>query len=396
MMISLYSYLKKFYPGFKDKKDFTKENVFARLYYNEEYDDKKFRDRFSDMLKLACEYLAFIDFRSDKIGSKKHQMNQFVKRSLKIHFDKVYRELETELEKTNIKNNHYFYESYLLKKDKYIPIENEKIRIKHLPLYDNVAEEVELFLRFFVSKMVKYYSMMNNMEKHIAHKFDYKMYEPVMKFAEENGLTVYPSINLFYLRLKLYEDINNEDRFFELKNYVIANNDVLEPRDSAMIITDLFNLAHIHFITGKKGYDVQRFEMMDLGLKSEVFNKERGWFRSFTFINFVHVAMQVGKTEWTMDFMKNYIERVAPEFRDNTGFYTNSYMNYYNRNYKEALRFNLMIKIKNRDYILYSWAKNLLLRIYYELKDYENVFMIVDSFKHYLVTFDFIPEGNVK
>ncbi len=388
----MYSYLKNYFPVFEHK-DCSKEKLFSVLYSEKiKYDDTKLRERFSDMLKLAEQYLSMIDYMDDRVTFKRHTLNQYAKRSLRVHFDKKYKEIQDELEKTLVKNNHYFYNYYLQVKDKWIPMEGEKLMLKRIPLFDHAGVEIDSFLRFFLSKMLKYYTIFSGMERLLNYKFEYKLYDTVMKFVEEGDFESYPSIIGFYLLLKLNENTNNDYYFYKLKELVIRHHDKFEIKDISLLYTGLLNNAIRLSSIGKHEYKTECFEINKLSLNSGIYPTESGWMRWASFIFSVQTAIDVGEFDWARKYINDYSEKLAPEFREISVLYVNSRLLFAEKKYRDALKVISRVKPKKLDHNAYLRTRTLLSQIYFEIQDYENILTLIDSFKHYLSSQPMITE----
>lgn len=391
-MKNLYSVFKKAHPDFSDK-NFTKENIYGKIYGTGKYDDKKLRDRFSDLLKLAEEFLAMTDLRNNEVKMKRHTLNQYAARTLKTHFDKTYGEIGEKLKKIKVKNNHFFYDEYLHLKDRELPFNNEKVTLKRLDLYESMKTEIEYFLRFLVSKMLKYYTMTRSMEKHLRFEYDYSFYLPVLKYVEENDFSKYPSITAFYHLLKLGEDPSNEKIYFNLKKLIIRTADQLEQRDKILIFTELFNFAHLIFLSGNEKFSKERYEITKLEMKYRTYPVENGFMYRNTFMNFLQLALLHGTVAESEKVLKDHIKLVAEENRDDLLTMSQGLIAFKKRNYRLAEKMLSSIKIKSKDFHAYVVIRLFLAKAYYELGEFENLLTLIDAFKHYMTSNDMIPEA---
>mgnify|MGYP001218882127 CR=1 FL=1 len=112
-MQKLFRYFKKYFPDFKGA-GFTPEKAFSGIYGNVKYENKKLRERLSDMLSLAENYLAIVNLKNDSVKYKMLTLNEFAKRDLPVHFDKKHRELLAILNGEVFKNENSFYDEYIL------------------------------------------------------------------------------------------------------------------------------------------------------------------------------------------------------------------------------------------------------------------------------------------
>jgi hypothetical protein len=149
-----YSFLKNYYPDFDDEK-FTKENLCKYLYANEEYNDKKIRDRFTHMLSLVKRYLAHTEYNEEKFDYEKNLLQASLKRGMINIFEDELEGIKTKLLDTKLKDENYYLSKYSLEMvrrkylDNYIPIG------KRDDVYNESSQEIDNAINFFLIVMLK-------------------------------------------------------------------------------------------------------------------------------------------------------------------------------------------------------------------------------------------------
>jgi hypothetical protein len=86
--------------------------------------------------------------------------------------------------------------------------------------------------------------------------------------------------------------------------------------------------------------------------------------------------------EWMEYFVANYVDKLAPEQRQNMYYYSHAKLNFAKREYFASLE-----NISKVDLNLFTFKfdiKTLMLQLYYELGYFEESFAMMDSFKHFL------------
>ncbi len=394
LMIRLYNSLKKFYPEFNSIK-LTKENIYCDVYGNVKYDDKKLRDRLSDMHNLSEDYLSWLDYRKDPVKIKRHTLNQFMYRSLETDFNKKFREIQDMIDRTKVKNEYYFYSLHEQLIDKRTFYETRPLPGKRKPFYDDLSAEIDHFTLFFVTKMLIYYTLMLNRGAVLKYDFEYRMYEPIINFIEENNFDKYPLIKSYYLTLKLNKEDGSEKIYFELKKYLIKNADLIEAEDKKLIFTELSNYALKKAYKEKPEFKKERFDLMNLQLKQKTYPDENeGWMDLGFFQNYVIESAEAGKLDLTGKFLEEYSLKLNPDKRENVCAFSKGLLHYSQKKYYSAL--DDLSGIRGVDFGLYIRVRTLLSKIYFDMNDYENVLTLIDSFKHYLSSNPVIPDLMVR
>lgn len=393
-MIRLYNSLKKYFPDFNSN-ELTKENIYNDIYGSNKYDDKKLRDRLSDMHSLCEDYLSWMDYKRNPVSVKKHALNQFINRHLEIGFNKKFKEIQDIIDSSKIKNEHYFNSLHEQLIDKRTFYETKPLTGKRKSFYIDLAAEVDQFILYFVTKMLIYYVLMINRGAVLKYEFEFKLYEPILNFIKENSLDKYPIIKSYYLTLMLNKEGSSDKVYFELKKYLIQNADRIEEEDKKLIFTELSNYALARVYKEKPEFVKERFALMKLQIEQNTYPDENeGWMDLGFFQNYVIESIQIGKLETAERFIKKYSGRLNPGKKDNLCAFAEGMLHYAQEKYSYAL--DDLSRIKGIDFTLYIRVRTLLSKIYFDLKEYENVLTLIDSFKHYLITNPVIPDLLVK
>ena len=388
-LVNLYNFLKRFYPEFDDD-ILKKENIYKQLYGESKYDDKKLRDRFSDLLKLAEEYLAFSNMKKNPVDFKTHTLNEFSDRNLVIHFDKKYGEIKKIIQNTPVKDESLFYNEYQLSSIKTDFYESSLLLGKSGSHLDEVKLNILQFLRFFTAVMLRYYSVINNAKGFINYNGEYILFEPVIKFLNENNLEQYPLIKAFRLMLKLNKNHDDTESFYELKKLYKKCGSSLSLNDKIMITTELHNQANNRLIRGIPGFVKERFDIVKLQIEDETYPRHNGFMGREHFFSTIASAAAAGRMDWARKFIFEFSPKVVADQRENASLWAKGFLFYSDKKYDAAL--NELGKISTGDYISYLRVKVLTSQIYYDNVEFENLFSLIDSFKHYTASNKHIPE----
>lgn len=390
-MIKLYDLIRKYYPEFNDI-NFTKENVYKELYGSGKYEDKKIRDRFSDMLKLAEEYLSILNFKKNKFMFKKCSLDELLDRDLHVHFEKKYKETKKILaERKLAEDEEYFFHEYILS-----IAYNAFNQYKH-PLgkknnyFDDVAVELDSLIKYFVMETMRYYAFANHLKKFVNIDFNYDFYNEVMSYIEKNDMRKYPLVSALWIILKIHEkNTEDESLYHELKRLYLDNYKLFVEKDKIMILTELYNFTHVRSMIPETGFSKERFEIIKLQIEHNVYAKQDGWMQREQYTTVINAASLVKEFDWMEKFIENYTGKVVPELREDSCHWAKASLYYSRKKYEEAL--TEIGKTKNGDYIFYVNTRTLLIKVLFELEEYEQILTIIDSFKHFVNSSTFIPD----
>lgn len=392
-MKKLYRYFKEYFPHFSGV-GFTKENAYFRIYGNRNYEDKKLRERLSDMLSLAENYLSIINLKRDDVKIKFHTLNEFAKRNLPVHFDKKHREIFSILESEVFKNENTFYNEYLLHSKKIEFYQSSDLVGKRKAFFDEICVYIELFLRYFTTQMLQNYSVINNIKNTVNFRYENKFYEGVINYVNEYSLEKYPIIKALMLMIKINKNREDSASYFSLKKLYLKYHLKMSKSDNSMICTELLIHARKMQRAGYPEFKNESFEMLKFQIKNKTYPLENGFMKRETFLAAVDTALSLGQIEWTRSFMNDLLKEIAPELRDDIMYWCRGTIFFCEKKYEAALE--QFSRVQTGDFVYYFWVKVPVSKIYYELKEFDNLLLLIDSFKHYTSANNLIPEFSRK
>lgn len=363
------------------------------MYGSEKYNDKKLRDRFSDLLKLAEEYLAIASLRKLSCDEQILTLYEYKDRGLTTHFDKKYNELHQVLARLKIKDIRLLYDSYVIESVKGDFSEYKNLLGKRKNSNFQLEYEIENFVKFFVTRMLLYYITMDNWAMQTNYKFDYKLYEPILNYVEEKKMYEPPILRAAYLMLKMEEDKNSEVFYFELKKLFKKEIKSFSIYDKTMVAVTLYNYAQKKYMEGNERFSLERFEQIKLQLLYKTFSSLSGNIQREQYLNAILISISLKKTDWAEKFAEEYKSQVKPEGREDTLAFARAALLHAKKKYGKALE--ELASIKDIDYVYYFKIKTLQARIYFEQQDFEKLLSLIDSFKHYITGNSLIPDENV-
>ena len=112
------------------------------------------------------------------------------------------------------------------------------------------------------------------------------------------------------------------------------------------------------------------------------------------FRDYIFVALRLKKIDWIKWFIEKYSHELPKNIRDDEVNLSYGLVHYHELEYEKALKY--LNCVKGDNYIHYTDSKSNKLRIFYETRQYEEAFMEVDNYKHYLRTHKEIPDAYKK
>ena len=148
---------------------------------------------------------------------------------------------------------------------------------------------------------------------------------------------------------------------------------------------DIYLLAINHCIFKmNKGSDQflrEGFELYQSGLQNELL-LENGFLSPFTYKNVAIIGLKLKEFAWVENYLEQYKKYLRPDTRDN--IYTYNLAHYYFRtdNFSEAMK--LLQQTDFEDILHNLDARRMLLRMYFELEEYEALESLLESFTTFI------------
>ena len=108
------------------------------------------------------------------------------------------------------------------------------------------------------------------------------------------------------------------------------------------------------------------------------------------FKNIVTTGLRLGEVEWVSQFIEEYTPQLNPEFSENASTYSMAWVHFTRKEYDKALR--MLLRVEFNDVYYHLDSKSLLMKVYYEMNEFDSFFSLVDAFKIYLRRNRFISD----
>lgn len=387
-LIRLYAELKKYYPAFNHS-DFTKENLFRVVNPESDFDDTKFRKYYSNLSKLAEEYLNFIENDLNTERKKHNLLEQFDKRNLKEFYDRIINESNSNRRKKNFISNEYFLDNHLIEESKLIHF----VRINNLHLIPPELKSSHNYVILYLLLITTVYRnilLVNKKSFKDSEIFDYldeflkyfdfeSFYEKFESLDEE----LKTFVELCRYDILLSQDSFNKDNLKKMKMLVLKMSDSLNDNLFYTFVSHLNIYYLINIEIGDTEYDYELFENYKFMIDKGIYESDNAKFINYSeYRTILAVALKIKNFDWAKDFIKDYGCGFKSPHREDYINYSYAFLNYEMKKYEESLKFSSLV---NLNQMLLKLDVNILnAMIYYELNYYDSAVSTADSFRRFL------------
>jgi len=365
------------FPAF----DKTKEEVFSALYPGKKFNDPLSRNIYSDLLRLAEEFLSIKNYRADKIKFSRGLLSELSSRNITDRFLKQKKIITDMLSKVEIKDGEYYHSLYDLESEhKSFVTRNKDLYIK----MDDFAEEIiEQLVIFFLIKITYYNAETINRKKIIHDSGAELKYENEIEsiLQKSKHLLEIPYIKVFYYLYKIVKD-ESEEHFHLLKEFAGKDLNRISEKDWQSIFTVLGNYSYIKVLSGDLKFIKDQFEISRTSIEKGVHMRSHGFIRHIQFMNVVITGLDIGKGKWIEEFIEKYSGELKDEFRIPTQRFCRALIFYNKKNYENAL--GELALVETEDFSFKQQIKSLYLKIYFDVNEPESFYFHFDSYKHFI------------
>jgi hypothetical protein len=380
----------KYHPDFEISKEKFLKSYFGKSDDKDGKQSKILRTLNSDFSKLLDDYLAADSMKNMKFYYNYLQIEGYSHRGLYTLGEKKTEEallLEEELDSGFIREL-----QLILLKNVYSHFKN--LTNKNYQMYDLVESQSEDFISMFVNISSHFLNSFRVNSESFNIKRKTEQLSLLMNNIEldkflENLRTDYPNYKKIKLDIillcTLLKNKKFEHLYMKLNEVYMDTFDTLDDRHKMNYFTSVLN-----YYTSNQSEKIipLKFEFIKFGLSQGLFpSGEIKYVNAGTYKMFMLAGLHAGDINWTETYIKEYIEKINPDFKENMLAYSNAYIAHYRREYLESLDYIARFKFENE---IFTYDMKLMqLKNYYELmkqsESYlENINYSIDAFSHYL------------
>lgn len=375
-LINFYHYLKRCAPEFCDE-HLEKEQVFAQVFPNEPFQEKKLGYLMSYLCTLIEQFLKIKAFQAHKHLADGQWLNTLVERRLFKYYEQEFRKVSKKLDKIAIKDEDFYFGKYQLHD---AAVHYAKVRQfrKHEKNVQMVANYLD---NYYWYKKIQLGCNMLLRQRIMGTAYDFHFLDEVIHYLSENGRVKEPIIAIFYIIFKMLKEEQADEYFELLKELIIVHQEGLNQEDLGDIYRYAISFCSQKLKQGKINYAEEALNLYLNGINYDIFIED-GYLSPWTYKNIIKLGLGLKRFEWVEEFIEQYNEKLQPDFRQNAMHFNLADLFYYKKDYEQSLLHLNQIKFTDIFYNL--GTKLMLLKIYYELDEEEPLLSLLASFSLFL------------
>jgi len=383
-LVLFLEHLLEYAPSFQSNL-LEKESFFARHYPNETFDEQKLRYLQSDLTKLIEEFLAFQEFQQDKFRRKYYLMQSLNKRNLDKFFLQeldLVRQLNS---KEPYRDSGYYFNEHQISELSYQYTSEKRNRA-----FDSSLQEVIDNLEItYLARGFRYYCEMINRRNILSVDYKLSFFDQMVKYLGNELFDFVPAIRIYRLIHVSLTEPDNIANYNLLLSELEKSGHLFNPTEQRGMYVFAQNFCIRRINRGEDGALREIFQLYKMMVDRNLLY-EGNYVSQPDFKNIVTTALRLDEVEWVNHFIEEYRSKLNPEFSENAYTYSMAWVHFSRKEYDKALR--MLLRVEFNDVYYHLDSKSLLMKVYYEMAEFDAFFSLVDAFKIYLRRNKFISD----
>jgi hypothetical protein len=352
------------------------EQAFHFVFGAIHYQPQKIRNTMSYLQKLIDKFLIYEQLeKEESLLSNTILLKIYRQRQLDKCFKSTLRISNTLHQKMQHRDTEYYYYQYNLQQEEFL-FANEKNRLEE----KNVQEVLDSFDIFYIVNKLKYSVTALTHQNIFSTSYELHLIPSVLQHIITHNMLSYPNIAAYYYSYNALVD-NSADAFFDLKRLLIAQSTIFKTEELKQLYIIAINFCIKHLNKGEEDFVAEIYELYKSGLLTGIFI-EKGYISRFTYKNIVAIGLKSKDYTWVKGFIQDYAIYLHPKYKTSYYDYNLAKWYYIQKDYKAAM--HIFLTLDNTDRIVVIDSKVTLLKIYYEIEEYDALDALIESFKVYI------------
>ena len=369
--------LQKFHPEFAAEK-IKKEKVFQKLFPSTAFDKKQLAYLMNYLLKLAEQFLAIQYYEDQSKLNSLHLLTSFSQRKLEKHYNFLFGKTQKALENAqeNRKAGALFFQQYQMAEI----ASNHFIR-KGVRAFDpNLQLAADALDEYYFFHKLKFSCEMLNRKAILSDSYELKFTQEFETYLQEQE-ELDPLIAIYFQVYMSLSHPSEEEHFQQLLTLIDAHISVIDPGLKKEIYLYAINYCAQKIRTGANDFMPVMLDLYLEGIKSRsLFDGD--YLSHWTFTNIVKLALRLQRYDFIEDFIAEFTNKMAPEFRDDAQHYNLAELYYQRQDFGKVL--DHLNQLHFTDIFYHLNSRIILIKTYYETDAIEPMLSLLASFSIYL------------
>ncbi len=369
----LYEYLLDHY---RQVEALEKPRIFAFIYpENDTYDDALLRQLYTQLRRTIEAFLIHEAIKNDPGTAQLLLAETYRRKKMDQNFQQITKRNARALEQSPQRDASYHERTYKLLREEYT-FAAAKGRVVPLNLQKlNDALDLQ-----FAAEKLKRACMTLAHRNVFSVDYTLELVPAILELCERKQWLHFPAIAVYYHAYRAFTE-SESMHFVALKQTIVNSTEQFSSEELQDIFLFAINYCIRRMNDGEEQYVAESFELYQLGLQLDIFVLE-GFISRFTYKNIVSAGLRLEQYNWVEQFIFNYRDTLLPKYRDSNFNYNLAKLHFSRGHYEQAMA--SLRHVTYDDLFLQLDTRNMLAKIYYELKEFDALESLLDSLRTYL------------
>ncbi|GJM32985.1 MAG: hypothetical protein DHS20C18_19860 [Saprospiraceae bacterium] len=375
LYLCLYQEKKKHYESVTN---LDKSSIHRLVFPKDAYDEKKFNHLTSQLSLLAERFLGQLVYEQAGILMEYHQTQACVDRSLHKNVKQLCRKMEKTLATLPYRNADFYNQQYLFYNlnDQYFT--SQKIR----KFDNNLFKAGQQFDVYFLSNKLALLCATLERQGIFSHNDRIPLEEEILAIVKSKQFQDIPAISVYGSILLMLKEENEVVHYRDFRTNFKHHSSSFSTSEIQLFYQYAINYCTRKIRSGHKTYAEEMLELYQESLAGG-YLLDHDQISPWAYKNIIKLGLGLKRFEWVESFIREFTPKL-PEDKKQDAFHFNLADLYYHRKaYDEALQQLNILEFSDVHYKLD--ARVILLKIYYETKEYEALHSLISSFRIFLL-----------
>lgn len=354
----------------------TRVEVFQHLFPQKEFSEQGLRYIMSYLMQLCKQFLIIEQLHTKSSIRQQYLTQSLRQKGLSKLFEKEWKVGHKQLKKRALRNATYYDHTYWWLQEQF-----EYIQAKRRQGDLQLQEMEEVLTVTYVIRLLKLANTMSVVQRIDKRNYALRLLPAIIDKIEGGAFANIPAIQVFYYSYLALSNPKKEQHFFTFSKLLAEHTDKFTTEEASDLYRLAISFCIRQFNGGQENYATQALDLYQKGLENRVF-LQNGVLSRFTYNNIVQLGLRLQQFAWVLQFINTYQKMLPSKERVNTFTYNLAIYHYRQQNYDQVL--DLLQQTQFSDSLYNLDARRMLVRIYFERKEFTALESHLDSFRVYL------------
>jgi hypothetical protein len=352
----------------------NEQQIWKQIYPGKKYDKARFHRVCSDLLKEAERFMAYFKFAQNKSLQNVFTLQSLNEKRAMEHLPHYMNFTYNQHKKNELKDGDYHYIQYLIEDQK----SRFEVNLNKRTGDNNTTQAMSQLDTFYIAQKLQYYNALLHYKSINTTSSEIVLIEEIINLIKLKKYDEFPLIKLRYSILLTQIEFENEANFYDLKKMILD----YDKKFNDEIVREVYSYA-IQFCikkinAGSQQYYIEIFELYKSALTLSLM-EHNNQMSHHDFKNIITVGLRVNEFNWTENFIKVYNKQLPIEHQENAFTFNMARVYFFRKEYDKVLQLLQSVEYDDVFYLLDS--KLTLIKTFFELKEFESLTALLESFK---------------